>query len=143
MIMRKFNPDVFVNPDKYKERINAEKIIADMKVYLRGVDRYKEMLKQGKDLGTIIVVKHPREDLFAVLDGHHRFIAQKESGIKEINCAIIGDFSSFLFHMTKDGWFQPSPEITQYLRVPILQFQDDLKKFLKEFLENPEIFKKD
>jgi len=140
--MRKFNADVFIDPDKYKEKISVDKIIADLKVYRQGVERYKEMLKQGKDLGTIIVLKHPREDFFAVVDGHHRFIAQQESGIKEVDCAIVGDFSSFIFYMTKDGWFQPSPEITQYVRVPILQFQEDLKKFLEEFIKNPEIFKK-
>jgi len=140
--MRKFNADVFIDPDKYKEKISADKIVADLKVYRQGVERYKEMLKQGKDLGTIIVLKHPREDFFAVVDGHHRFIAQQESGIKEVDCAIVGDFSSFIFYMTKDGWFQPSPEITQYVRVPILQFQEDLKKFLEEFIKNPEIFKK-
>jgi len=142
MIMRKFNPDVFINPDKYTEKISVDKIITDMKVYRQGVERYKDMLKQRKDLGTIIVLKHPREDIFAVVDGHHRFIAQQEFGIKEVDCAVLGDFSSFIFHMTKDGWFQPSPEITQYFRVPILQFQEDLKKFLEEFIKNPEIFKK-
>jgi hypothetical protein len=47
-----------------------------------------------------------------------------------------------MFHLTKDGWFQPSPEVTEYLRIPILQFQKDLERFLKEFLKNPEIFKK-
>jgi eight-cysteine-cluster-containing protein len=141
--MRKFNPEVFINPDKFKQKISIDRIVADPKVSHRGVKRYKKMLAKGENLGTIIVIKHPREDFYAVVDGHHRYYAQLESGIKEINCAIIGNLSSFIFHLTKDGWFQPSKEFTDNVRIPILKFQEHLKQFLKEFLKNPEKFKKD
>jgi len=140
--MRELNPEVFINPGKFKRRISIEKIVADPKVSHRGVKRYKEMLTEGKDLGTIIVIKHPREDVYAVIDGHHRFYAQLESGIKEIDCAIVGNFSSFMFHLTKNGWFQPSKEFTDNVRIPVLKFQEHLKEFLKEFLKNPDKFKK-
>ena len=140
--MRKINLDVFINPEKYKQKISVKKIVADPKISKKGVKRYKKILSQEKSLGTIIVIKHPRKDVYAVIDGHHRFYAQLESGIKEIDCAVIGDFSSFMFHLTKDGWFQPSKEFTEYLRMPVLKFQKDLDDFLKEFLKDPEKFKK-
>ena len=100
------------------------------------------MLSKGKSLGTIIVIKHPRKDVYAVVDGHHRFYAQLEYGVKEIDCAVIGNFSSFMFYLTKDGWFQPSKGVTEYLRIPALRFKKDLEKYLNKFLKNPEKFKK-
>jgi len=140
--MRELNPEIFINPGKFKRKISVEKIVADPKVSHRGVKRYKEMLAEGKDLGTIIVIKHPREEVYAVVDGHHRFYAQSESGVKEIDCAVVGNFSSFMFHLTKNGWFQPSKEVTDHVRIPMLRFQEHLKEFLKEFLKNPDKFKK-
>jgi hypothetical protein len=140
--MRKINLDVFINPEKYKQKIGVEKIVTDPKVSRRGIKRYKIMLSKRKSLGTIIVIKHPRKDIYAVVDGHHRFYAQLESGIKEIDCAVVGDFSSFMFHLTKDGWFQPSKEITEYLRIPTLKLQKELEKYLNEFHKNPEKFRK-
>jgi len=140
--MRKLNLDVFINPEKYKQKISVDKIVADPKVSRRGIKRYKIMLSKGKSLGTIIVIKHPRKDVYAVVDGHHRFYAQLEPGIKKINCAVVGNFSSFMFYLTKDGWFQPPEEVTEYLRIPILKFREDLDDYLKEFLKNPEKLRK-
>ncbi len=140
--MRKLNLDVFINPEKYKQKISVDKIVVDPKVSRRGIKRYKIMLSKGKNLGTIIVIKHPRKDIYAVLDGHHRFFAQSETGVKEVDCAVVGDFSSFMFHLTKDGWFQPSKEVTEYLRMPVLKFREDLDDYLKKFLKDPEKFKK-
>ena len=140
--MRKLNLDVFVNPDKYKQKISVYKIVVDPKVSRRGIKRYKLMVSKGKSLGTIIVIKHPRKDVYAVVDGHHRFYAQLEYGFKEVDCAVVGNFSSFMFYLTKDGWFQPSKEVTEYLRIPALRFKKDLEKYLNKFLKNPEKFKK-
>jgi hypothetical protein len=141
--MRKLNLDVFINPDKYKQKISVYKIVVDPKVSRRGIKRYKIMLSKGKSLGTIIVIKHPRKDVYAVVDGHHRFYAQLEYGFKEVDCAVVGNFSSFMFYLTKDGWFQPSKEVTEYLRIPALKFKKDLEKYLNKFLKNPEKFKKE
>jgi hypothetical protein len=140
--MRKINLDVFINPEKYKEKISVDKIVADPKISRIGVKRYRIILSKGKSLGTIIVIKHPREDIYAVLDGHHRFYAQLEYGIKEIECAVVGNFSSFMFYLTKDGWFQPSKEVTEYIRIPILKFREDLDDYLNEFLKDPKKVKK-
>jgi hypothetical protein len=140
--MRKLNLDVFINPDKYKQKISVDKIVTDPKVSRRGIKRYKIILSKGKSLGTIIVIKHPRKDVYAIIDGHHRFYAQLESGFKEVDCAVVGDFSSFMFYLTKDGWFQPSKEVTDYLRIPALKLQKHMKKYLNSFLKNPENFQR-
>jgi hypothetical protein len=91
-----------------------------------------------------VVVKHPHENLYAVVDGHHRFFAQIEFGVTTINCAVIPDFIGFMFYLTKDGWLQPPPTFTKHVRVPLLEFQqtldqsvrNDLRANLSQFLVN-------
>jgi hypothetical protein len=129
--------DMLLNPEKYAELIDAELIVADEKIYRKGVERYKKMIKLGKDPGTIVVVKHPEENLYAVLNGHHRYWAQKEMGVREIKCAVVYDFIGPLFHLTKEGFLQPSPIYTQYIRVPFKK----VKNYLEEFLNEPEKLK--
>jgi len=128
---------VFRNPEKYARAIPIEKLVADKKVYAKGVERYKDMLEKGKDLGAIIVVKHPRKDLYAVLDGHHRFWAQKETGAETIDCAVITDYYGLTFHLTKHGVWQPGPEFTKRIRIPLIKWGQGLVNFLKEFREDP------
>ena len=130
--------DLLLNPEKYAEWINIEKIVADEKIYHKGVKRYRKMIESGKDPGTIVIVKHPEKNLYAVLNGHHRYWAQKEMGIKEIKCAVVYDFIGPLFHLTKGGFLQPSPLYTQYIRVPFKK----VRNYLEEFLNEPEKLKK-
>jgi hypothetical protein len=144
------NVDVFQHPEKYSVRLPISEIIADTKVDPDGVKRYKEWLSAGKQLRPIVVVKHPHKNLYAVVDGHHRFFAQLEFGIPAIQCAIIHDFIGFMFHLTKEGWLQPHPTFTKHVRVPILEFHQKLdqslnrelrtnmKQFLVNFHQNPE-----
>jgi len=139
--MVEFEIDVFLNPKKYARRLPLEKIVADTKVYRQGVERYKQKIMDHEDVGPIIVIKHPHKELYAVLDGHHRYYAYLELNINEIDCAIAGDYSSTIFHMTKLGLFQPNEKITEYLRIPTLKFQKDLEQFLTEFLIKPEKIK--
>jgi len=137
LIDQTFEPiDVFFNPEKHGVNISVKKITADKKVYREGVERYKNMLKSGRDIGTIVVVKHPEKDFYTVLDGHHRFWALKEMKFNEIKCAVIQDPFGFLFGLTKDGYLQPIPELTQFLVVPLKRFEeqlDELKKSLNFF----------
>lgn len=134
---QEINIDVFANPEKYLMRLPIEEIVADTKVYREAVEHYKEKIKNGEKIAPIIVVKHPKFDVFAVLDGHHRYYALLESGKKEVDCALAGDFSSVIFYMTEHGFFQPDPEIREELRKPSLQFHQNLQEFLDNFLKTP------
>jgi len=125
--------DVFFNPEKHRVNINVKKIVSDKKVYREGVERYKKMLKSGRGIRTIVVVKHPEKDLYTVLDGHHRFWALKEMEFNEIECAVIQDPFGILFKLTKDGYLQPTSELTQYFVVPLKKFEEQLNEFRKSF----------
>lgn len=122
--------DVLLNPDKYAEYIDIRKLVADSKVYSEGVEDYKSKIRQGADVGTLVVIKHPRKDLYAVLNGHHRYWAQKDMGIIGIKCAVVPDYMGFLFHLTKEGFLQPTEEFTKYIRVPFKRIENFLNEFL-------------
>ena len=143
------NLDIFIHPEKYSTPLPIDKIVADTKVDLDGVKRYKEMLVVGEQLRPIVVVKHPRKELYSVVDGHHRFFAHLECGMKNIDCAVVHDFTGFMFNLTKYGWLQPSPVVTKHVHAPILEFKEKLdqsnlelrqnmKQFLDDFNRNPE-----
>jgi len=134
---REINVDVFANPEKYLIRLPIEKIIADSKVSPEGVERYKQKIKSGEKVAPIIVVKHPRFEVYAVLDGHHRYYAYLELGKKEVDCALAGDFSSVFFFMTEHGYFQPKAEVREELRRPVPLFHENFEEFLKNFLKEP------
>jgi hypothetical protein len=131
-----FNADVFVNPDKYSVSLPIQKIVADNKVSRQGVEIYKQKIINNEEISPVIVVKHPRKDLYAVLDGHHRFYAFLEMGKKEINCAPAGDYSSVIFYLTEHGYFQPSPEVTKNIRQPVVKLHQNLKQFLTNFVSD-------
>lgn len=62
----KFDPDVLVNPQKYARPIEINKILADTKVSRQGIEYYKEKIRANEPIDPIVVVKHPRQDLYAV-----------------------------------------------------------------------------
>jgi hypothetical protein len=134
---QEINIDVFSNPEKYLVRLPIEKIVADSKVNPKFVERYKQMIKRGEKVAPVIVVKHPRFEVYAVLDGHHRYYAYLELGKKIVNCALAGDFSSVLFFMTERGYFQPKPEVREEMRRPIPFLHENIEEFLKNFLKDP------
>jgi hypothetical protein len=58
------------------------------------IERIKEKIKNGEEISPIIlefspIIKKGQIYKFSVYDGHHRYIAYKELGKKEIPCAII------------------------------------------------------
>jgi hypothetical protein len=128
------NADVFFNPSKYIILLPIEKIVADTKFSQQGVNLYKQKILKNEKINPIIVVKHPRKDLYAVLDGHHRYYAFLETGKKEIECALAGDYSAVIFYLTQHGYLQPIPEFTENIRQPALRFHQNLKQFLAHFL---------
>jgi hypothetical protein len=127
------NIDVFSNPEKYFVRLPIEKVVADSKVSREGVEGYKRKIKNGEKIGLIIVVKHPKLEKYAVLDGHHRYFALLESGKKKIDCALAGDLSSVIFYMTKHGYFQPDPRLRKGIQKQTLKFHDNIQEFLDNF----------
>ena len=129
--------EALLYPEKYREDLPTSQIVADLKVDINGVARYKAQLQAGKSLRPIVVVKHPHTKLYAVIDGHHRFFAQLESGQPTIACAVIPDLTGLLYELSKEGWLQPPPSVTKYLRKPILELQNTLKQFILNFQQNP------
>jgi hypothetical protein len=128
---------ILLHPEDFAEPIPVKMIVADKKVYKEGVEHFVKALKAKEDVGTIVVVKHPKKRLFAVLDGHHRFWAQKEFGVKIISCAVIQDYTGLTFLLTQKGFYQPSPEITKNLRAPIKKWGAEILIYLKMFKEDP------
>ena len=124
------------NPDKYAIELPISKIVADNKVEVKWVQQIINDIKCGKSIKSIVVVKHPEKEYFAVLDGHHRFWALKELGMSTIKCAVVGDSIGLGFYLTKEGVFQPNPIITKYIRIPIKRFN----QYIIDFLKNPEKF---
>lgn len=149
-VLKRLSVDVFLNPERYSTQLPINRIVADLKVDLEGVARYRAQLAAGTPLRPIVVVKHPHKDLYAVVDGHHRFFAHVACGRTKIEGAVIQDFTGFMFQLTKDGWLQPHPAVTKHVRVPILEFQETLdhtinrelrrtmKQFLTDFNRQPE-----
>jgi len=138
---REINIDVFSNPEKYLVRLPIEEIVADTKVSPEAIELYKQKIRNGDKILPIIVVKHPKFDVYAVLDGHHRYYAYLELGKKKVNCALAGDFSSVFFYMAKNGFFQPNPETKGEMRKPVLQLHENIQDFLNNFLKDPDKLK--
>jgi|GEM_PF-2960269 len=128
---------ILLHPEDFAETLPVTCIVADKKVDKKRVNHFLKALKAKEDVGTIVVVKHPKKKLYAVLDGHHRFWALKEFGAKTISCAVILDFTGLTYELTQKGFYQPSPEITKKLRVPIKKWGAETLSYLKMFKEDP------
>ena len=139
---RRINIDVFANPEKYLMCLPIAKIVADTKVSEEAVEMYKQKIRNHEEISPIIVVKHPKFDVYAVLDGHHRYYACLEMGRREIECALAGDFSRVVFYLTEHGFFQPNMESEGEMRGPILKLHENLQEFLQNFLKDPDKLRK-
>ncbi|MEF8848811.1 MAG: ParB/RepB/Spo0J family partition protein [Candidatus Thermoplasmatota archaeon] len=125
----------YFNPEKYAIKIPIDKVVADKKIDETRVKQIKKILKSSEEIKPIVVVKHPKKDYYAVLDGHHRYWAQKEIGLEKIKCAIVEDDVGIGFFMTKNGILQPNPKFTKYIRIPLKRFYS----FMSDFIKNPEL----
>jgi len=134
---RTVNIDVFSNPEKYLMTLPADKIVASPKVSPEGVELYKKKIESGEKLKPVIVLKHPKHDVYAVLDGHHRYYAYLELEKKEIPCALAGNYSGMFFYLTEHGYFQPNPEARESILEPEMKIHDNVQEFLKNFLKDP------
>jgi hypothetical protein len=100
------NLDVYEHPEKYLLRLPTRNVVADSKVSREIVNRYVKKIKDGKVLEPIIVFKHSKSDLFAVVDGHHRYQAYIECEKKEINCTLEGVIPDIIFKIIRRGYLQ-------------------------------------
>lgn len=123
----------FSFPDRFKEEIPIDRIVTDRKVVEDGVSHYHNKLEQGHEAKPLIVIKHPKREVYAVLDGHHRFEAMKRMGVEEVQAVVVDAYLKPVFTMTKKGYFQPMPIITKYVRIPFKKFA----AYMKQFLDNP------
>ena len=130
-----FNPDVYANPEKYVIKLPAEKVVSDSKVQSDVVCRYGRRIAQGQDIEPIIVIKHPKRDLYAVVDGHHRYHAYRQLGQREIPCALEGVFPSVIFYMTKKGFFQPKPKKDGHTRISFRVMRYFMKLFFNQAVD--------
>ena len=71
-------------PNKYAICLPIDKLVADTKVSRQGIEIYKQKIAGNQKINPVIVVKHPRNDLYAVLDGHHRYYAYLEMAKKRL-----------------------------------------------------------
>jgi hypothetical protein len=134
---REINIDVFANPEKYLICLPIEKLVADTKVDPEAIEMYKKKIQNGEKIAPLIVIKHPKFEEYAVLDGHHRYYALLETGAKMINCALAGDFSGVIFYMTEHGYFQPKPKTKEENQKKIIHLHENVQDFLQNFLKDP------
>jgi hypothetical protein len=120
----------YTMPEKYAVELPLNVIVCDEKI---DPDYVKHLMVKGSEtlVKPIVVVKHPAKQLYAVLDGHHRFWAAKLGGAETIKAAVVDDYDGLLFELTKSGSLQPPPEFTKYIRVPIKLFIESIAEFLK------------
>ena len=130
------NIDVFANPEKYLVRLPIEELVADTKVDPEAIEMYKKKIQNGEKIAPLIVIKHPKYDVYAVIDGHHRYYALLELGKKKVDCALAGDFSSVMFYMTEHGYFQPKPETKEEDQKKIIHLHENVQDFLQNFLKD-------
>lgn len=122
----------FSFPNRYKQNLPINRIVCDQKVVEEGISHYQEKLEMGHDPKPLIVIKHPNEEMYAVLDGHHRFQAMKKMGMHRVPAVVVNAYLKPVFTLTKKGYFQPTPIVTKYVRIPFKK----LTAYMKGFLEN-------
>ena len=118
----------YTMPEKYAIDLLVDKIVSDENVDNEYARKLSEL--DVSKLTPIVVIKHPKKELYAVLDGHHRFKATQLRGMKKIKAVVIDDYVGLGFELTKQGVFQPSPEFTRYIRLPMKRFI----KYMQDFL---------
>jgi hypothetical protein len=121
-------------PERYAQEIPMDQIVCDTKVDEDRVEEIRSTCSDASQFKALVVVKHPKKDVYAVLDGHHRFWAAWRSGFPTIRAAVVDDYIGLGFRLTQKGTFQPSPEVTKHIRMPLKRFKVQMEQFLK----NPE-----
>ncbi|MGD0805787.1 MAG: ParB/RepB/Spo0J family partition protein [Candidatus Bathyarchaeia archaeon] len=126
----------YATPDKYAVDLPIEKIVCDENID----DDYAQKLTEvdASKFTPIIVIKHPKRELYAVLDGHHRFKAARLRGLKTIKAVVVDDYVGLGFELTRQGVFQPTAEFTRYVRIPLKSLILYMQGFLFDTEKNDE-----
>ena len=119
----------YTMPNKFAIDLPIDKIVSDENIDYEYVKKLAGKMDASK-LTPIVVIKHPDKELYAVLDGHHRFKAARLRGLKKIKAAVVDDYVGLGFELTRQGVFQPSPEFTKYVRLPLKRFIEYMQNFL-------------
>jgi hypothetical protein len=122
----------YFDPEKHSRELPVQLIVSDEKVDEEHVARMGEGGLDPTTMKPIVVIKHPREEVYSVLDGHHRFRLVRDVGSETIRAAVVDDYVGLGFYLTKKGVFQPTPEFTKYVRVPIKRFVYWTTEFLRD-----------
>ena len=122
----------YTRPEKYAINLHVDKIVCDENVDDEYVQKLAEI--DVLKLAPIVVIKHPDKELYAVLDGHHRFKAARLRGLTKIKAAVVDDYVGLGFEFTRQGVFQPSQKFTKHVRLPLKR----LIEYMQEFLVNSE-----
>jgi hypothetical protein len=122
----------YAMPDRYAKEVPLDRIVCDSKVDVDLVERMRDGIDDPATVKAIVLIKHPREEVYAVLDGHHRYHALMATGIKTIRAAVVDDYIGLGFKLTRKGVFQPSAEFTKFVRVPLKTFLAFMERFLRE-----------
>ena len=122
----------YFEPDKHAQEIPIELIVTDDKVDEDYVGSLSKGVEDPKAMRAIVVIRHPREEIYAVLDGHHRYRLHREKGCTTIRASVVDDYVGLGFYLTKKGMFQPTPAFTKFVRIPLKRFVAWMTEFLKD-----------
>jgi hypothetical protein len=122
----------YFEPDKHARELPVHLVVSDDKVDIDYVGSLSTKVTDPKEMRAIVVIKHPREEVYAVLDGHHRYRVHRELGCDTIRAAVVDDYVGLGFHLTRKGAFQPTPKFTKYVRVPMKRFISWMTRFLED-----------
>lgn len=122
----------YFHPAKHAQEIPVELVVSDEKVDDDHVARIGEGGLDPGSMRPIVVIKHPKAEAYAVLDGHHRFHLVREMGCETVRAAVVDDYVGLGFFLTERGAFQPTPAFTKHVRVPLKRFVWWMTAFLKD-----------
>jgi len=122
----------YFDPEKHGQDIPVELIVSDEKVDEEHLARIGGAGLDPETMRPIVVIRHPKEEAYSVLDGHHRFRLIKDMECDTIRAAVVDDYVGLGFFLTKKGAFQPTPEFTKHVRLPIKRFIWWMTGFLKD-----------
>lgn len=122
----------YFDPESHAVEVPVHLILSDEKVDDGHVARLGGGIKDPSTMRPIVVIRHPRVEVYAVLDGHHRFCLVRNMGCPTIRAAVVDDYVGLGFHLTARGLFQPTPAFTKFVRVPIKRFVSWMTEFLSD-----------